>query len=95
MKLVWSESALADLERFAAFLQERHPALARRIVPEIARRARMIADYPEIGRSVSRDGGFRELSMPVLNAAYVFRYSIRTDHVRMLRVFHSRERRDP
>ena len=94
MKLVWSEGALADLERFAAFLQERHPGLAERIAPEIARRARMIADHPEIGRAVGPDRIYRELAMPILNAVYVFRYSIRPDHVRLLRVFHGRERRD-
>ena len=94
MKLVWSESALADLERFAAFLRERHPALARRIAPEIVKRARMVADHPEIGRAVGTGGAYRDLAMPVLNAVYVFRYAVRRDHVRMLRVFHSRERRE-
>jgi plasmid stabilization system protein ParE len=94
VKLVWSESALADLERFAVFLQERHPVFAKRIAAEIVRRARMIAAYPEIGRSVGHDGGYRELSMPVLNATYVFRYSLGHDHVRMLRVFHGREQRE-
>ena len=94
MKVVWSGSALADLERFAAFLHERHPALARRIAPEIVKRARMIADYPEIGRVIDPAGTYRELGMPALNAIYVLRYSIRQDHVRILRVFHSREQRD-
>ena len=91
--LVWSERALADLERFAAFLQQHHPTLANRIGPEIARRARLIAAYPELGRPISER--YRELSLPVLKGAYVFRYSIGRDHITMLRVFHSRERRDP
>ncbi len=95
MRLIWSESALADLERFAAFLQDHHPNMAKRIAPEIIKRARMIADYPEVGRSVEFEGAYRELSMSVLNATYVFRYSIRSDHVRLLRVFHGREHRAP
>ncbi len=29
MKLAWSAAALADLDRFTAFLHERHPRLAK------------------------------------------------------------------
>lgn len=95
MKLVWSVGALADLERFATFLHEQHPALAKRIAPAIVKRARIIAAYPEIGRSLGgSDSGYRELNMQVLNASYVFRYGVRRDHIVMLRVFHGRERRD-
>ena len=94
MRLIWSVNALAVLERFAAFLQDHHPGLAKRIAPEIVKRARMIADYPEIGRAADDGGTCREFSMPVLNATYVFRYSIRSDHIRMLRVSHGRENRD-
>lgn len=93
MKVIWSGSALADLERFAVFLKDHHPGLAKRIAPEIVKRARMIADYPELGRAVA-DDTYRELSMSVLNATYVFRYNIQRDHIRMLRVFHGREQRD-
>jgi plasmid stabilization system protein ParE len=95
MRLIWSESALADLERFAAFLQNDHPKLAKQIAPEIIKRARMIADYPEIGRVVDDASSYRELNVSVLNAIYVFRYSVRHDHIRMLRVFHGRENRRP
>ncbi|KPF96388.1 hypothetical protein IP86_16540 [Rhodopseudomonas sp. AAP120] len=93
MKLVWSETAIADLERFAEFLRDNHPALAGRIAPEIVRQARLIADYPQIGRIGS--GGYRELNLPVLNAVYVLRYTLDAEAILMLRVFHSREQRDP
>jgi plasmid stabilization system protein ParE len=93
MKLIWSVNALADLERFAAFLQDHHPGLAKRIAPQIIKRGRMIADYPEVGRVADDGGNYRELSLSVLNATYVFRYSIRPDHIRILRVFHGREHR--
>jgi toxin ParE1/3/4 len=93
MKLVWSDTAIADLERFADFLHDNHPALANRIAPEIVKRARLIADYPRSGRP--GPGGYRELSLPVFNAIYVFRYTLDAGGVLMLRVFHSREQRDP
>lgn len=94
MKLAWSMNALADLNRFAVFLQDRHPTLARRIGPAIRRRAEIIGVYPESGRPI-RTGGFRELSVPVMGATYVFRYASDRNGVVILRVFHSRERRDP
>ena len=94
MKLTWSMNALADLNRFAVFLQDRHPGLARRIGPEIRRRAEIIGDYPDSGRLIHTDG-FRELSLPVMGATYVFRYAFDRNGVVILRVFHSRERREP
>jgi hypothetical protein len=35
MKLTWSMNALADLNRFAVFMQDHHPSMALRIGPEI------------------------------------------------------------
>jgi hypothetical protein len=35
MRLEWSAIALADLDRFAAFLQDRHPRLANVVAREI------------------------------------------------------------
>jgi len=94
MKLRWSMHALADLNRFAAFLQGRHPVLARRIGREILRRADILGEYPESGRAV-RDSGFRELSVPVMGATYILRYAHDRNGVVILRVFHSREQREP
>lgn len=94
MKLSWSLPALADLNRFAAFLRDRHPALAQRIGRDILSRAEILQDYPESGRSI-RDRGFRELTVPVMGATYILRYAMDRDRVVVLRVFHSREQRDP
>jgi plasmid stabilization system protein ParE len=94
MKLTWSMNALADLNRFAVFLQDRHPKLARRIGPEIRKRAEIIGNFPESGRPI-RTAGFRELSLPVMGATYVFCYAYNRNGVVIMRVFHSRERRDP
>jgi hypothetical protein len=41
MKLEWSAIALADLDRFAAFLHERHPRLAQVIAAAIKEKARL------------------------------------------------------
>jgi hypothetical protein len=39
--------------------------LARRIGPEIRKRAEIIGDYPDSGRPIDTSG-FRELSLPVI-----------------------------
>ncbi len=41
MKLEWSAAALADLDRFAVFLQEWHPSLAKVVAAEILKKARL------------------------------------------------------
>ena len=94
MKLEWSVAALADLDRFAEFLHDRHPDMAARIASEILERAGIIAEHPQLGRPIAGRDDYRELVLRVLNAAYVFRYAHDGKRVVMLRVFHSREQRD-
>jgi plasmid stabilization system protein ParE len=95
MKLEWSVAALADLDRFAAFLHERHPHLANIIAAEIKRKARVLSDHPLIGRPMEGRPEFRELViLEVSNAKYVFRYVFDGERLVMLRVFHSREQRE-
>lgn len=94
MKLEWSAAALADLNRFAAFLHDRHPHLAKIIAAEIKHKARLLSEHPQIGRSIEGRPEYRELVLEVLNAQYVFRYVFDGERLVMLRVFHSREARE-
>jgi len=93
MRLEWSAVALADLDRFAAFLHGRHPRLAAVVAQEILAKARILEESPELGHPLSADGRYRQLVLVVLRAQYVFRYRIDADRLVMLRVFHGRERR--
>jgi plasmid stabilization system protein ParE len=93
VKLEWSAAALADLDRFAAFLHDRHPDLARIVAAEIRDKARVLSEHPLIGRPIEGRSEFRELILDVLNARYVFRYATDSRRLVMLRVFHSRESR--
>ena len=94
MKLEWSASALADLDRFAAFLHDRHPGLAKIVAAEIKSKAEVLSEHPLIGRPLAGRPEFRELVLDVLNASYVFRYATDGRRLVMLRVFHSRELRE-
>jgi plasmid stabilization system protein ParE len=40
--LEWSPAALADLDRFAAFLHDRHPRLAKVVAAEIQAKAHIL-----------------------------------------------------
>jgi toxin ParE1/3/4 len=94
MKLEWSAAALADLNRFGAFLHERHPRLAKIIAAEIQNKAQILAEHPLIGRAIEGRSEYRELILDVANAMYIFRYAFDGERLVMLRVFHSREQRE-
>jgi plasmid stabilization system protein ParE len=49
MKLEWSAAALADLDRFAAFLQKHHPMLAAIVAREILAKAQILELHPTLG----------------------------------------------
>ena len=94
MKLQWSAAALADLDRFAAFLHDRHPRLATIIAAEIRRKASIVSEHPLIGRAIEGRPLYRELVFEVANAQYVFHYGFDGERLVVLRVFHSREQRE-
>jgi toxin ParE1/3/4 len=52
MKVEWSARALADLDRFALFLQERHPHLADIVGAAILAKAEVLAVHPLLGRPI-------------------------------------------
>ena len=93
MRLVWSAAALADLDRFAAFLHEYHPHLAGEVGQAILAEAALLADNPKIGRPLAEHPDYREIVLRVLNARYVLQYRLEADRIVMLRVFHGREQR--
>jgi plasmid stabilization system protein ParE len=93
MKIEWSMAALADLDRFAEFLQDRHPALSAIVAREIIAKTEILVDHPQLGRAIVGRGEYRQAVLRVLNAAYVFQYRVLDDRIMMLRVFHGREHR--
>lgn len=94
MKVEWSADALADLDRFAAFLHRHHPALAKVVASEIAVKVKLLEERPFLGAPIARREEYRQVVLRVLNAAYVFQYRIGRDRIVLLRVFHGRESRE-
>jgi plasmid stabilization system protein ParE len=66
VKLEWSVAALADLDRFAVFLNERHPKLAAIVAREIVSKALVLEAHPELGRPIGRDEQYRQIVLEVL-----------------------------
>ena len=89
----WSPGALADLERFAAFLHEHHPQLAGIVAQAIIDKAQMLSAFPRLGRAIAGREEYRQLVLQVLNAPYVFQYRFDGSRLVVLRVFHDREQR--
>jgi plasmid stabilization system protein ParE len=94
MKVEWSVDALTDLDRFAEFLRERHPSLAKNIAREIVEKANVLAGSTHLGRPLGGRAEYRQVVLQVANAASVFQYRIDGDRLVMLRVFHGREARE-
>jgi plasmid stabilization system protein ParE len=91
VKLEWSDEAIADLDRFAGFLNLKFPSLA---VKEIIAKAEIIGRHPKAGRPIGANEDYRQVVLQVLNAAYVFQYRFDGERLVMLRVFHGRETRE-
>lgn len=89
--IVFSEEALADLERILDFNKDRDPATAPRHL-DVIREAILILDgHPRIGRAVG--GRMRELVISHGNTGYIALYEYRevTGTVLIAAIRHQRE----
>ncbi len=93
VEIEWSLDALADLDRFAAFLHDRFPDLAARVGRELAARAEVLTRHPKLGRPMAGREEYREIVLQVLGGTYALQYHYDGHMVLMLRVFHGREAR--
>jgi plasmid stabilization system protein ParE len=61
MKIEWSDAALADLDRFAQFLNQQHPSLAARVATEIISKVQVLSEHPRLGRPVAGREEYRQI----------------------------------
>ena len=93
IELQWSNDALADLNRFAAFLQEQSPELAGMVADAVIVRTQILSRHPRLGRPIAGREEYRQLVLQVLGGDYIFQYRYDGTNLVILRVFHAREER--
>ena len=85
MRLGWSAAAAGDLELIAAYLFDKTPVHAERLVRSLYREITGLRDFPSRGRS-GKKPGTRELVIPSL--PYIVVYQVSRDAVYIVRILH-------
>lgn len=92
LRLIWSEPALASVQRLYRFLAAKNPAAAQRAVRAIREGVNTLATHPQVGRVVEdMDEAFRDWPVHFGDTGYVIRYRFEGDQVTILAVRHQRE----
>lgn len=89
MKIEWTEAAKAHLLGLDAYLYERSPAGADRVVDAIYESVGRLEHFPFVGRP-GRVAGTRELV--VTTTRYIVAYRIRKEIIQILAVMHGAQR---
>lgn len=84
MRVVWRESALADVERAVGYIALENPRGAEQQLSRIEQHVQVLVDHPRMGR-VGRVTGTRELVVP--RTPFVIVYRLDGD-VELIRILH-------
>jgi len=94
MKLLYSDEALADLLRLRTFIAESDASVASRAAEELVSRIEYLTLFPQMGRAVGlapQPGIVRDFVF----GKYIVRYTLHTQAVVILRIWHHYESREP
>ncbi|MDO8958449.1 MAG: type II toxin-antitoxin system RelE/ParE family toxin [Rhodocyclaceae bacterium] len=91
-RLIWSEPALANVQRLYRFLAEKNPAAAKRAVKALREGVTILALHPQVGRvAEDMDEAFRDWPVDSGDSGYVVRYRFDGEQVTILAVRHQKE----
>lgn len=91
-QLIWTEAALADVQRLYRFLVEKSPDAARRAAGAIRSQVRILETQPAVGRLFSDDDPeYRTWPIDFGDSGYVVLYRFDSRQVSILAVRHQRE----
>lgn len=90
--LIWSPSALGDVQRLYQFLASKDEAAARRAIKAIRTGVKILAHQPEAGRPAEdMEPDFREQLINFGSSGYVLLYHLDNETVTILAVRHQKE----
>ncbi len=90
MNLRFTPGAVKDLKRLKAFIAEKYPEAAERIIASLKKSVLGLTDHSKIGRLVEGLPACRDL----ITRRYIVRYTVENNTVWILKIWHHKERRD-
>lgn len=90
MKLIYTDEAISDLQRLRKFIADYNPAAANKMAKELIKKVDLLPDFPEIGIAVEMAPD-PDSVRDVVFGRYVVRYSVHSDTVIILRIWHGLE----
>ncbi|WP_035567178.1 type II toxin-antitoxin system RelE/ParE family toxin [Hymenobacter sp. IS2118] len=87
-QVIWANAAIDDLQRLREYFESASPRFAEKLMDQLISRTRMLADFPQSGRTVPEfeDVQLREVQSG--NYRIIYRLE-QTDKVEIARIFHS------
>jgi len=89
MRIVWSETAIANLVDIRRYIEQDQPEAARRLAARILASVDRLAAHPHLGRP-GREPGTRELV--VAGTPYIIPYRVYRDRLSILAVLHAAQK---
>lgn len=91
-RLIWSPSALVDVQRAYRFLLEKNPIASGQAVGVIRQGVTLLAKHPEVGRPVNEmDAEYREWPIVFGSSGYIVLYHFDGQAAIIVAVRHQRE----
>jgi toxin ParE1/3/4 len=90
MRIVWSETAIANLIEIRKYIEQDKPEAARRLAQRILASVERLAKHPHLGHP-GREPETRELI--VAGTPYIIPYRVHRDRLAILAVLHAAQSR--
>ena len=89
MNLRFTSQSLKDLNRLKLFIEEKNSLAANKYINRLLKVIKQLKDQPKIGKVLEDEKSVRQL----VAGDYIIRYSIRTDVIYILKIWHGKESR--